>query len=332
MREKLQSLSDEAMARVDAAQAPEQLEDVEKTLLGRKGELAGLMRGVGDLPEEERAAFGEAVNQVKQELSQAVEARRAVFLDSALEGELSDENFDPTEPPPLRRRGHLHPVTQVRREVEAIFMSLGFDVVDGPEVETEEYNFDMLNIPPHHPARDMQDTFWLENGQVLRTHTSPVQLRAMLQRGGEVPVRVIAPGRVFRNEAADATHEHTFHQIEGLLVDEEVSVADMKAVLLLFLSRLFAEEVEVRLRPSYFPFVEPGFELDMRPAGSDGEWLEMLGCGMVHPHVLRAGGMDPEKVSGFAFGVGLDRLAMMRYGIDDIRWMMSGSTAFSRQF
>jgi phenylalanyl-tRNA synthetase alpha chain len=220
----------------------------------------------------------------------------------------------------------------VRREVEAIFLGLGFDVADGPEVETEQYNFDLLNIPADHPARDTQDTFWLESGHVLRTHTSPVQLRAMRAGGGRVPVRVIAPGRVFRNEQPDRTHEAIFHQVEGLMVDRGVGVADMKGVLALFLSRLFGGEVEVRLRPHFFPFVEPGFELDMRPSGGGGAWLEALGCGLVHPDVLRAGGLDPGAVSGFAFGMGLDRVAMLRHGIDDLRWMLSGDLRFLQQF
>jgi phenylalanyl-tRNA synthetase alpha chain len=332
MKERLHELSARALALIAEAGNEQALERVETSVLGRKGELAVLMRGIGDLPASDRAAFGQAVNEAKHSLGSAIDARRATFASGRLAAELSDTCFDPTEPAIAPLRGHLHPLTQVRREVEAILMGLGFDVVDGPEVESEQYNFDYLNIPAHHPARDSQDTFWLETGQVLRTHTSPVQLRAMQAAGGKPPVRVIAPGRVFRNEQPDATHEHTFHQVEGLMVDEGISLADMKGVLALFLSRLLGRSVEVRLRPHYFPFVEPGVELDMRPAGSGGAWLEMLGCGMVHPHVLRAGGMDPERVSGWAFGVGLERLVMARYGIDDLRWMMSGDLRFLQQF
>jgi phenylalanyl-tRNA synthetase alpha chain len=332
MKDRLQQLAERARQLIAAADSPAALQDIEKSVLGRKGELAQLMRGIGALPEGERAAFGQAVNEAKAALAAAVAERSAAFEQGRLASELSDTRFDPTEPAPARPRGHLHPLTQVRRELEDIFLGLGFDVMDGPEVETEEFNFDRLNIPAHHPARDMQDTFWLENGQVLRTHTSPVQLRAMLRAGGKPPVRVIAPGRVFRNEQPDATHEHTFHQVEGLMVDAGVSLADMKGVLALVLSRLLGKAVEVRLRPHYFPFVEPGVELDMRPAGSGGRWMEMLGCGMVHPNVLRAGGMDPGRVSGFAFGMGLDRLALARYGIDDLRWMMGGDLRFLQQF
>lgn len=332
MTERLESLAAAVLARIEAAADEAELDAIEKTELARKGELLSLMRGIKDLPPEERAPFGQAVNAARQRLEEAVTARREGFLAARLEAATSDTNFDPSEPVEAVRRGHLHPITQVRREVEAIFMGLGFDVVDGPEVESERFNFDLLNIPAHHPARDLQDTFWLDGGQVLRTHTSPVQLRAMLRAEGQVPVRVIAPGRVFRNEQPDATHEHTFHQVEGLMIDEGVSVADLKGVLTVVLSRLFGSRVEVRLRPHYFPFVEPGFELDMRKAGSDDEWLEMLGCGMVHPEVLRGGGLDPERVSGFAFGMGLDRLAMMRFGIEDVRWMMSGDPRFLQQF
>ncbi|GJM20548.1 MAG: phenylalanine--tRNA ligase alpha subunit [Planctomycetota bacterium] len=333
-RDELERLSREALAAIEAAESGEQLEQIEKTALARKGPLMSLMRGIKDLPAEERAPFGQAVNAARQSLEEAVVSRRDAFTAQRLAAEASDTRFDPSEPARPLSHGHLHPITRIRREAEEVFMGLGFSVVDGPEVETEAYNFDYLNIPSHHPARDMQDTMWLDSGHVMRTHTSPVQLRAMQRAEGKPPVRVIAPGRVFRNEQPDATHEHTFHQVEGLMVDEGVSVADMKAVLRLALSRLFGGSVEVRLRPHYFPFVEPGFELDMRPAGSpdDAPWLEILGCGMVHPEVLRAGGMDPEQVSGFAFGMGLDRLAMMRFGIEDVRWMMSGDLRFLQQF
>ena len=332
MKDRLQELAERAGQLVAAADSAAALEEVEKTVLGRKGELAQLMRGIGALPESERAAFGQAVNEAKAALAAALAQRRAGFEQSRLQGELADTRFDPSEPAPARPAGHLHPLTQVRREVEEIFLGLGFDVVDGPEVESEAFNFDKLNIPAHHPARDTQDTFLLENGQVLRTHTSPVQLRAMLRAQGRPPVRVIAPGRVFRNEQPDATHEHTFHQVEGLMVDEGISLADMKGVLALMLERLLGRSVEVRLRPHYFPFVEPGVELDLRPAGGQGPWLEMLGCGMVHPAVLREGGFDPARVSGWAFGMGLDRIALARYAIDDLRWMMSGDPRFLQQF
>ena len=332
MKDRLESLASQALASIAAAATPEALAEIERTLLARKSELSQLMRGVGTLPPEQRKQFGQAVGAAKQALEAALAEKRGSFDAAALGAELADARFDPSEPAVPVPVGHLHPITRVRREVEAIFLGLGFDVADGPEVETERYNFDLLNIPADHPARDSQDTFWLETGHVLRTHTSPVQLRAMCAAGGALPVRVIAPGRVFRNEQPDRTHEAIFHQVEGLMIDEGISVADMKGVLALFLSRLFGGDVEVRLRPHFFPFVEPGFELDMRPAGSDGAWLEALGCGMVHPDVLRAGGLDPGSVSGFAFGMGLDRVAMVRHRIDDLRWMLSGDLRFLEQF
>lgn len=332
MKQRLAELTSSVLAAIQACEDEAALVRIEQTELARKGELLSMMRGIKDLPPEERAPFGQAVNAARASLEEAVAARRERFAAERIASEVGDTRFDPGEPGRPVARGHLHPITQVRREVEGLFAGLGFSVVDGPEVETEEYNFDLLNIPAHHPARDLQDTMWLDSGHVMRTHTSPVQLRAMQRAGGVPPVRVIAPGRVFRNEQRDATHEHTFHQVEGLMVDVGVSVADLKGTLALVLGKLFGGSVEVRLRPHYFPFVEPGFELDMRPAGSDGEWLEMLGCGMVHPEVLRAGGFDPELVSGFAFGMGLDRLAMMRHGIEDVRWMMSGDPRFLEQF
>jgi phenylalanyl-tRNA synthetase alpha chain len=227
----------------------------------------------------------------------------------------------------------------VMRELEELFESMGFTVVDGPEVETDFYNFEALNIPPHHPARDTQDTFYVEGGHVLRTHTSGMQIRAMRKYGA--PLRVVAPGRVFRNETQDASHEHTFHQLEGLVVDEGISVAHLKAVLDELLARLFGERVATRLRPHHFPFVEPGLELDFQCrlcAGKGcatckhGGWIELCGCGMVHPKVLQAANVDPEKFTGFAFGLGIDRLTMMRHAISDIRWMMSGDLRFLRQF
>ncbi|MFT7465049.1 MAG: phenylalanyl-tRNA synthetase alpha chain [Pseudohongiellaceae bacterium] len=335
MSNRLQELSAEILSSIAEADSEQALDLIEKTALARKGELLSLMRGIKDLPPEERSSFGQAVNAARGELEQALADRREGFTAQRLNAEAGDTSFDASEPGVLPMgQGHLHPITLVRREVEAIFMGLGFSVADGPEVETEEFNFDLLNIPPHHPARDHQDTMWLDSGHVMRTHTSPVQLRAMRRANGVPPVRVIAPGRVFRNEQRDATHEHTFHQVEGLMIDVGVSVADLKGMLALVLSRIFGARVEVRLRPHYFPFVEPGFELDMRRVGKgeSDEWLEMLGCGMVHPSVLRAGGFDPDRVSGFAFGMGLDRLAMMRFGIEDVRWMMSGDPRFLQQF
>jgi phenylalanyl-tRNA synthetase alpha chain len=294
---------------------------------------------MGKLAPEERARVGKLLNSAKQTLEQALEARVAAFDETALRARLDAEWLDLTLPAPGPRRGHLHPLTQVQRELEELFLSLGFAVLDGPEVETEYHNFDALNIPRDHPARDTQDTFWLTDGNVLRTHTSPVQVRGMERLGA--PLRMIAPGRVFRNESVDASHEHTFYQLEGMMVDRDVSIATMLYFMKTLLSAIFRRDVTVRLRPGYFPFVEPGFELDITclicggpgcPVCKQSGWVELMPCGLVHPNVLRYGGIDPDQWGGFAFGLGLTRLVMMRYGIDDIRWLQGGDLRFLEQF
>jgi len=318
----------------------EGLDELETKVLGRKGLLTGMLRAISTLPPAERGPFGQAANRQKSALQDDLNRRRDELRAESL---ASVSDFDPTTPGRRPAAGHQHPVLAMRREVEEIFVSMGFLVLDGPEVETEHYNFEALNIPSHHPARDMQDTFWLESPPgtsfVMRTHTSPMQVRAMEQYG--VPIRAVVPGRVYRNETCDATHEATFHQIEGLVVDRGISVAHLKGVMAAFLGRLFGREVKVRLRPHYFPFVEPGFELDFVCVLCHGEgcrvckqtgYIEMLGCGMVHPSVLEAGGADPEEFTGFAFGVGLDRLAMMRHAIEDIRHFHAGDLRFFEQF
>ncbi|HXG33271.1 MAG TPA: phenylalanine--tRNA ligase subunit alpha [Bryobacteraceae bacterium] len=335
----LEQLRDRALERIRAARSVEELEAVRIEALGRKGTLAQASKELGKLPPEERARIGRLLNAVKQCLEETLEARRNEFEEEALRRRLDAEWLDLTLPAPEPRRGHLHPVTQVQAEIEDLFTSLGFAVLDGPEVETEYHNFDALNIPPDHPARDVQDTFWLTDGNLLRTHTSPVQIRGMERF--KPPLRMIAPGRVFRNEEVDASHEHTFYQIEGMMVDREVSVAHLIYFMKLMVNAIFRREVAVRLRPGYFPFVEPGFELDMHcllcdgagcPACKQSGWVEMIGCGLVHPNVLRMSGIDPEEWMGFAFGLGLTRLVMMRYGIDDIRYLQSGDLRFLNQF
>jgi phenylalanyl-tRNA synthetase alpha chain len=263
----------------------------------------------------------------KQALEALAEERLQALRDAREQGLAASEWVDSTLPGRTRGAGTLHPVSRMCREVEDVFLGMGFDVADGPWVEDDFHNFQALNIPADHPARDLQDTFWLADGNLLRTHTSPVQVRVMTS--APPPHRIVAIGRVFRNEAVDATHENTFHQVEGLLVDRSVNVGHMVYVLRSFLREIFQEDIQVRLRPSYFPFVEPGFELDARFRG---RWLELLGCGMVHPNVLRACGVDPEVHSGFAFGLGIDRLVMLRYGIEDIRHLMGGDLRFLGQF
>jgi len=335
----LSQLEATARARIEAAQSADELEAVRVEALGRKGTLAQVSKQLGALTPEERARVGKLLNTVKQGLEEALAVRKAHFEQEALRARLDAEWLDLTLPAPGIRPGSLHPVTQIQTEIEDLFTSLGFAVLDGPEVETEYHNFDALNIPAHHPARDMQDTFWLEDGHVLRTHTSPVQVRGMERF--KPPLRMIAPGRLFRNEEVDASHEHTFYQVEGMMIDREVSVAHLVYFMKILLRHIFGREVTVRLRPGYFPFVEPGFELDIHclicggagcPVCKQSGWVELIGCGLVHPNVLRMSGIDPEEWNGFAFGMGLTRLAMMRYGIDDIRLLQSGDLRFLRQF
>jgi phenylalanyl-tRNA synthetase alpha chain len=328
-----------ALAALEHADSLESLEAVRVQALGRKGKLAEISKGLGKLAAGERARVGKLLNQVKTELEEKLEARLKALQAAELDARLDSEWLDLSLPAPGVRPGSLHPVAQVQREIEDLFASLGFTVLDGPEVETEYYNFDALNIPADHPARDMQDTFWLADGRLLRTHTSPVQVRALESLGP--PLKMIAPGRVFRNEEVDASHEHTFYQVEGMMVDRDVSVAHMLYFMKTLLAHVFRREATVRLRPGFFPFVEPGFELDIHCLICDGRgcpvckqsgWVELMPCGLVHPAVLRYGGVDPDQWSGFAFGLGLTRLAMMRYAIDDIRLLMSGDLRFLRQF
>ncbi|MFB3777420.1 MAG: phenylalanine--tRNA ligase subunit alpha [Bryobacteraceae bacterium] len=335
----LTELDTGARERIRAAATAADLESVRVEVLGRKGALAEISKGLGKLAPEERAAVGRQLNAVKQAVEQALEARLAEFRRAATEARLAAEWVDLTLPAPPPERGHLHPISRIQAEIEDVFTSLGFLVLDGPEVETEYHNFDALNIPRDHPARDMQDTFWLDGGNLLRTHTSPVQVRGMERFGP--PLRMIAPGRVFRNEEVDASHEHTFYQLEGMMVDREVSISHLVYFMKLMLSGVFHREVTVRLRPGYFPFVEPGFELDIQCLLCGGQgcrvckqsgWVEQVGCGLVHPSVLRMSGIDPDEWNGFAFGLGLTRLVMMRYGIDDIRYLQSGDLRFLNQF
>jgi phenylalanyl-tRNA synthetase alpha chain len=337
--EKIQSLHSHALAQLQSATTRDEVEAIRIEALGRKGKLAELSKELGKLPADQKGPQGKVLNSAKQDLESKITAKLAALENEALAKRLESEWIDLTTPTPGIRPGALHPVTQVQQELEQLFASLGFAVVDGPEVETEHYNFDALNIPAGHPARDMQDTFWLKDGRLLRTHTSPVQIRALEKLGP--PLKMIAPGRVFRNEEVDPSHEHTFYQLEGMMVDRDVSVAHLIYFMKTLLSAIFKRDVTVRLRPGFFPFVEPGFELDIQclicggagcPVCKYSGWVELLPCGLVHPAVLRAGGADPEIWGGFAFGLGLTRLAMMRFGIDDIRLLNGGDLRFLSQF
>ena len=335
----MQELLDSALSRIRTAATAEELEAVRVEVLGRKGVLTNLSKDMGKLSPEERVARGKFINTAKQALESAWVSGKAVFEKIALDSRLDSEWLDLTVPAAGPRPGALHPITLIQWEIEDLFRSMGFSVLDGPEVETEYHNFDALNIPSDHPARDMQDTFWLGSGNLLRTHTSPVQVRGMEKLGP--PLRRIAPGRVFRNESVDASHEHTFYQVEGMMIDRNISVGNLIYFMKTLLGSIFRREVTVRLRPGYFPFVEPGFELDIQCLLCNGEgcpvckqsgWVELLPCGLIHPRVLEMSGIDPNQWNGFAFGLGLTRLAMMRYAIDDIRWLQSGDLRFLGQF
>lgn len=342
MLDRIRTLTTEAVAAIDAAATPEAVEVLRSGWLGRAGRFQEVLRALGTLPGPERGPVGKAANDAKEALAARLDARLASLRGAAEAAIGETEWVDPSMPAPTleaRRTGSIHPVAHLIRELEDTCLSMGFEVLDGPWVEDERHNFEALNIPRDHPARDMQDTTWLEDGNLLRTHTSPVQIRAMETR--RPPIRAVAIGRVFRHEALDASHENTFHQIEGLLVDQDVNVGHLVHTLRALLGAVFRREVEVRLRPSFFPFTEPSFELDLRclvcggpgcPVCRRTGWVEILGCGLVHPNVLRAGGIDPAEFSGFAFGLGVDRLLMMRHGIEDIRHLMGGDLRFLRQF
>ena len=343
MEQKLEAIRASATERISAVQSIDELEAIRVKVLGRKGELTAILRTLGELSPEERSRVGQKSNQVKAALESFLENRRAELLDSRINAVLQKEWLDVTLSSAGSSRpfepGHLHPLSQIQYEIEDIFTSMGFTVLDGPEVETDYYNFEALNIPAHHPARDMQDTFWTEDGNLLRTHTSAIQVRGMEKL--KPPFRVIGPGRVFRYEATDASHENTFYQVEGMMVDRDISVADLIYFMKVLLKEIFGREVTIRLRPGYFPFVEPGFELDIQCLICEGKgcgvckrtgWVELLPCGLVQPTVLRYGKIDPDEWSGFAFGLGMNRLVMMRYGINDIRHFLSGDIRFLRQF
>lgn len=340
MLERLKNLKTTAEEEISKVTAMADLESLRVKYLGKKGELTEILKGLGGLSPEERKQVGMEANNIKNILTDLLAEVGSNLNASAVRSHITKvSDFDISMPGTAYPAGSLHPVTIVQREIEKIFTGMGFAIVDGPEVEDDFHNFEALNIPKHHPARDMQDTYWLENGQLLRTHTSPCQVRAMLKYGA--PLKVIAPGRCFRNESTDASHENTFFQLEGMMIDKNVSIANLIYVMKLLLSKVFNRDVKVRLRPGFFPFVEPGFELDLNcticggvgcPTCKHSGWVELLPCGMVHPNVLRSGGIDPEEYTGFAFGLGLTRLAMMKYGISDIRVLNSGDLRAMKQF
>ncbi|WP_446831715.1 phenylalanine--tRNA ligase subunit alpha [Candidatus Foliamicus sp.] len=317
----------EALAAIQAAGTLDELESLRVQLLGRKGEITARLKAVGALPAAQRPAAGKAVNQAKNEIGAAIAARKQALSEHRLDAALSAGGLDVSLPGRGARSGAEHPLSRTIRRVRAILGGAGFAVRSGPEVEDEFHNFTALNMPSEHPARDMHDTFYLPSGRLLRTHTSPVQIRAMLAEGA--PLKVISLGRVFRRDS-DQTHTPVFHQVEGLAVDENLSLANLKSLLHEFAEQFFERKVEVRFRASYFPFTEPSAEMDVR--WDSGGWLEILGCGLVHPEVLRHGGVDPEQYTGYAFGMGVERMAMLRYGVRDIRRFFDNDIRFLAQF
>ena len=343
LSERISAIQREGETALQAVMTMAELELWEVKYLGRKSELNALLKGLKDLSPEEKRIIGPLGNSAKQSLMKLFEEVKTTLLEKSIDWE--GERIDVTAPGVAVSRGHLHPLTQLEHEIEDIFASMGFDIADGPEVESEWYNFDALNVPADHPARDMQDTFWLKGNKkqqerfLLRTHTSPVQVRYMETH--KPPLRIVAPGRIFRNEATDASHEHTFHQFECLMVDEHLSVANFKYIAQSFFEKFFEKKVTLRLRPSFFPFTEPSFEFDISCVLCDGQgcpvckqsgWLEIGGAGMVNQKVFEAAGYPRGKYQGFAWGFGLTRLAMMKYKIADIRLLLSGDLRFIRQF
>lgn len=332
MLEKLKALEEEARAAVDAAADLEELKGLKVRYLGKKGELTALLRGLGSVPAEERPLIGKEANDLRQKLEQMIDRKESRLKDAGKSGQWEKERIDVTLPGLPTVLGQRHPLTLVLDEIKDIFYGLGFQVAHGPDIETDFYNFEALNIPADHPARDMQDSFYINPGLLLRTHTSPVQIRTM--ENSEPPFRMICPGRVYRCDS-DLTHTPMFHQVEGLLVDRHVSFADLKSTVEAFLRAFFERDLEVRFRPSYFPFTEPSAEVDIewgREADGSTKWLEIMGCGMVHPRVFENCGIDSDQYSGFAFGLGVERMAMLRYGVRDLRMFFENDLRFLRQF
>ena len=339
MESRLKQIREEAMKQIEASDALDKLNDIRVNYLGKKGELTSLLKSMKDMAAEERPKFGQMVNDVKQVIEAKLDETKAKLSAKVREEQLKTEVIDVTLPAKKNWVGHRHPSTIALEEVERIFVGMGYEVVEGPEVELDYYNFEALNIPANHPAKDEQDTFYINQDIVLRTQTSPVQVRTMEK--GKLPIRMIAPGRVFRSDEVDATHSPSFHQIEGLVVDKNITFADLKGTLAEFAKELFGPETKVKFRPHHFPFTEPSAEVDVTCFKCGGKgcrmckgsgWIEILGCGMVHPKVLKMSGIDPEEYSGFAFGGGLERIALLKYEIDDMRLLYENDIRFLKQF
>lgn len=339
MKEKLKSLKDSALEQINAAQHLEALNDVRVAFLGKKGELTSVLKSMKDVAPEDRPKVGQLVNEARQEIEKILEEKKVSFEKKLREEKMKMETIDVTLPAKKPMMGHRHPNTIALEEIERIFVGMGYEVLEGPEVEMDYYNFEALNIPANHPAKDEQDTFYINKDIVLRTQTSSIQVHELEK--GKVPIRIIAPGRVYRSDEVDATHSPTFHQVEGLVVDKNVTFADLKGTLKQFAKEIFGEDTKVKFRPHHFPFTEPSAEMDVSCFKCGGKgcrfckgegWIEILGCGMVHPHVLEMSGIDPEEYVGFAFGVGLERIALLKYEIDDMRLLYENDVRFLKQF
>ncbi len=339
MKEMIAKIRDAACGELAGAQDLQSLETIKVKYLGKKGEVTALLKGMGALSAEERPIMGQLVNELRELLDAQIEEKGTSLQAMLLEQTLREETIDVTMPGKKNGTGSLHPLTKVLDEVKDIFIGMGFEIAQGPEVEFDYYNFEALNIPPNHPARDTQDTFYIDSNIVLRTQTSPVQIRVMEKQ--KPPIKIIAPGKVYRSDAVDATHSPVFHQIEGLVVDRGISMSDLKGTLEVFAKKLYGEQAKVRFRPHHFPFTEPSAEMDICCFACDGVgcrlckgegWIEILGCGMVHPKVLKNCNIDPEIYSGFAFGMGLERIVMRRYGIHDLRMFFENDLRFLKQF
>ena len=339
MKEQLEKIKSEALAKIDASDALEKLNEIRVAYLGKKGELTNVLKSMKDVAPEERPKVGQMVNEVRALIEERLEETKTALARKAREEQMKREVIDVTLPAKKANTGHKHPNTIALEEVERIFVGMGYEVVEGPEVEYDLYNFEKLNIPKGHPARDEQDTFYINDSILLRSQTSPVQARVMEKQ--KPPIRMIAPGRVFRSDEVDATHSPSFHQIEGLVIDKHITFADLKGTLAEFARELFGEDTKVKFRPHHFPFTEPSAEVDESCIKCGGKgcrfckgsgWIEILGCGMVHPHVLEMCGIDPEEYTGFAFGVGLERIALLKYEIDDMRLLYENDIRFLKQF
>ena len=339
MKDQLNQIIFTALEAVNAASSTADLEALRVKVLGKKGELTGILRGMGKLPAEERPQVGQLVNEAREQIEGALEGKIAELSKQERAAKLASESIDVTMPGASRSRGSLHPMSIVWEDMISIFTSMGYEVVEGPEVELDHYNFELLNLPKNHPARDAQDTFYIDDNVVLRTHTSPVQARIMTTR--KPPIRIICPGRVYRADELDSTHSPVFHQIEGLVIDEKITMGDLKGTLDTFAKRLYGKNVTTRFRPSYFPFTEPSAEVDLSCANCGGSgcrmckgtgWIEVLGAGMVNPKVLEMCGIDSNKYSGFAFGVGVERLTILKYNVPDMRYLYENDLRFLAQF